>query len=106
MSAMASRTLIVNPNNEQKAAYILAYDALELLINSLKIGEPICLAYQQVKKFIESKNPTVTINNNFGFGIGFNFKEDALTINATNQTVVKPGMVFHIRIALSNVHKE
>jgi nucleosome binding factor SPN SPT16 subunit len=100
MSAMASRTLLVNPNNEQKAAYILAFDALQLLINSLKIGEPICSAYQQVKKFIETGNPAVTINNNFGFGIGFNFKEDALTINATNQNIIKNGMVFHVRIAL------
>lgn len=45
MSAMASRTLIVNPKDEQKAAYILAYEAQELLINSLKIGEPVSKAF-------------------------------------------------------------
>lgn len=45
MSAMASRTLIVNPKDEQKAAYILAYESEELLINSLKTGETISSAF-------------------------------------------------------------
>lgn len=48
----------------------------------------------------------MTTGSNFGFGIGYMFKEDALTINASNQTVIQPGMTFHVRIALSNVHKE
>lgn len=43
---------------------------------------------------------------NFGFGIGFSFKEDALQITATNQTIIEKGMTFHVRIALQNVHKE
>ena len=38
MSAMASRTLVVNPSAEQKAAYILAEEALTTLINSIQVG--------------------------------------------------------------------
>jgi len=37
---------------------------------------------------------------NFGFGIGNNFKEDLLLINATNETKVEAGMIFHIRITV------
>ena len=81
MSAMASRTLIVNPKDEQKAAYVLANEALELLINSLKVGATIATVYSTVKQFISDKNPSLTIGANFGFGIGFHFKEDSLTIN-------------------------
>lgn len=106
MSAMASRTLIVNPKDEQKAAYILAFEALELLVNSLKVGATIGSAYSTVKQFISDKNPSLTISPNFGFGIGFHFKEDILTINQSNQTVVREGMTFHVRVALSNVHKD
>jgi hypothetical protein len=40
------------------------------------------------------------MGSNFGFGIGFLFKEDALTINGTNHSVVEEGMTFHVRIAL------
>lgn len=46
------------------------------------------------------------MHQNFGFGIGFNYKEEALVINQSNQTVIKPGMSFHVRITLTNVHKE
>lgn len=106
MAAMASRTLIVNPKDEQKAAYMLANEALELLINSLRVGATISDVYTRVKQLISDKNPSLTLGPNFGFGIGFQFKEDTLTINNTNQTVVKEGMTFHVRIALSNVHKD
>jgi nucleosome binding factor SPN SPT16 subunit len=103
---MASRTLIVNPKDEQKAAYQIAFEAEDLLIKSIKAGEKINSAYQTVKKFINDKNPNLGVHSNFGFGIGFNYKEDALTINAANQTVIKPGMTFHVRITLTNVHKD
>lgn len=99
MSAMASRTIIVNPKDEQKAAYILAYEAEDLLIKSLKPGVKISDAYNQVKKQIAEKNPNVVLGSNFGFGIGFLFKEDALAINGTNHTIVEQGMTFHVRIA-------
>jgi nucleosome binding factor SPN SPT16 subunit len=99
MSAMASRTIIVNPKDEQKAAYILAYEAEDLLIKSLKPGVKISDAYNQVKKHIAEKNPNVVLGSNFGFGIGFLFKEDALAINGTNHTIVEQGMTFHVRIA-------
>jgi hypothetical protein len=43
---------------------------------------------------------------NFGFGIGFMFKEEALQITASNQTIIENGMTFHVRIAITNVDKE
>lgn len=84
MSAMASRTLIVNPKEEQQSAYNIAYEAEQLLIKLLKAGEKICDVYNNVKKFINSKNSNLQLGSNFGFGIGFIFKEDSLVINSTN----------------------
>ena len=55
---------------------------------------------------IMERNNNLQVHNNFGFGIGFNFKEDRLLINATNETVVEEGMTFHVRIAVTGVHKE
>ena len=46
------------------------------------------------------------VHANFGFGIGFNFKEESLLINATNETVIEEGMSFHVRLAMTGVHKE
>lgn len=70
------------------------------------MGATIATVYNTVKQFISDKNPSLAIGANFGFGIGFNFKEDLLTINQSNQTSIKEGMTFHVRIALSNVHKD
>ena len=106
MAAMASRTFLVNPKDEQKAAYILAYEAQEMLIQNLRPGNTIAQAYQQAKAFIAGRNPNVQCGSNFGFGIGFSFKDDSLAITAENQTGVEVGMTFHIRVALTNVHKE
>ena len=52
MSAMASRTLLVDPTDEQKNAYIIANDALDTLINHLKVGEPIKSAYMAAKNLV------------------------------------------------------
>lgn len=38
MCSMASRTLLVNPKDEQKQAYLIANEALETLCKSLKVG--------------------------------------------------------------------
>ena len=106
MTSMASRTLLVDPKDDQKRAYELAHEAHEKLISNLTVGKTIGEAYQAAKSLIESKNKDLQIHNNFGFGIGFNFKEDALLINASNDTVIQAGMTFHARIAFSNVHPE
>jgi len=37
-----------------------------------------------------------------GFGIGFNFKEEFLTIKEDNENVVSVGMSFNIRLSLTN----
>ena len=106
MSAMVSRTLLVNPDEAQKQAYALCHGALETLLANLKPGQKISQAYNAARDFIQSKNSNLHFHTNFGFGIGFNYKEDPLMITESNTTLVKPGMTFHVRIALSGVHKE
>ena len=105
MAAMASRTLIINPSKEQKAAYNLTLEAMQHLLSLLKVGTPLSQVYDETRDFIASKDPKLAglIHKNFGFGIGFNFKEDSLIINAANETKVEAGMLFHVRITLSEV---
>jgi nucleosome binding factor SPN SPT16 subunit len=59
---------------------LICHDAQQLLINSLKVGSTLASAYTATKNFISSKNPSLGIHTNFGFGIGFNFKEELLLI--------------------------
>ena len=68
---MASRTLIVNPIESQKQAYLLGNETLDHIIKGLKVGEPISNAYKAGKTFILGKNAEFAnkIHSNFGFGV-------------------------------------
>ena len=105
---MASRTLLVNPENDQKQAYQIANEAIDVCIKSLVVGQPIKNAYIAAKEFIASKDKNLTgqLHTNFGFGIGTNIKEDQLLINETNENLVQPNMSFHVRITLTGVNKK
>jgi nucleosome binding factor SPN SPT16 subunit len=71
MQAMASRTLLVNPEDDQKSAYLIANEALDVAIRNLKVGQPIKDAYLAAKKFISDKDAKFAnkIHSNFGFGV-------------------------------------
>lgn len=53
MHAMASRTMIVNPLAEQKAAYQLAFDAQVYLFSQMKVGNTLKDVYLSTKEFIK-----------------------------------------------------
>lgn len=53
MSAMASRTLIINPDDTQEKAYKMVYNAQETLISELRPGKKICDAYLATKNYIQ-----------------------------------------------------
>lgn len=38
MNVMASRTLLVNPKDDQKKAYLLAFEAVDVLSKNLIVG--------------------------------------------------------------------
>jgi nucleosome binding factor SPN SPT16 subunit len=68
---MASRTIIVNPKEEQKKGYLLANEVLETVIKSLQAGMPINSAFRAGKQLIANKGPEYLnkIHSNFGFGV-------------------------------------
>ena len=105
MSAMASRTLMVNPTPEQKQAYKDALEAQELLISKLTVGSAIKDAYLAAREHLNKARSDLGVSSNFGFGIGFNYKEESLVINGENETKIRPGMTFHVRVHLLNVCK-
>lgn len=81
-------------------------EAIELLRQNLKVGEPISNAYDKVSKLVKERNSDLHVHTNLGFGIGYQFKNENLMINATNNISVKPGMAFHARIAFTGVHSD
>ena len=71
MNVMASRTLLVNPDDTQKQTYIIANEALEVLMQNLVVGEPVNKAFTATKEFLKSKDAQLAgkTHTNFGFGV-------------------------------------
>ena len=80
MMAMACRTMIINPTDEQKEAYNLVVEAHEHLVKSLVPGKKICDIYNSTLQLVEQKDSKLAASlfQHFGFGIGYTHKEDIL----------------------------
>ena len=74
MTAMVSRTLLVNPKDDQQAGYKLALETLDTAIASLKVGAPIKDAYKAAKNFLAGRNSDLAarLYTNIGFGVSEN----------------------------------
>lgn len=79
---MASRTLLVNPIETQKQAYLLANEALETVIKALKVGEPLKNAFKAGKQLILGKKPDFAnkIHSSLGFGVLISLLDLTLTL--------------------------
>jgi nucleosome binding factor SPN SPT16 subunit len=77
-------------------------EAITHLVSLLKVGTSLSSVYNETRDFIINKDPSLAsaLHKNFGFGIGFNHKEDSLAISATNETKIEHGMLFHVRITI------
>ena len=73
MNVMASRTLLVNPTDAQKQAYLLAFEAIDVCVRNLLVGQPVKAAYIATKEFLQQRDPELAarIHTNFGFGVRF-----------------------------------
>jgi Xaa-Pro aminopeptidase len=71
MHIMASRTFLVNPDDNQKQAYIIINEALDIAIRALVPGKPVKNAYIAAKDHINSKDPALAgkVFNHFGFSV-------------------------------------
>lgn len=107
----ASRTLLVQPSEMQEKVYGVVLKAQEKAIAALVPGAPIRDAYMAAKKsLMEAQSRDKSLPNlasalmkNVGFGMGIEFRDSALVLNAKNETTVKSNMVFNVSIGVQNV---
>jgi Xaa-Pro aminopeptidase len=116
MNIMASRTFLVNPDDNQKQIYNLVNEALDLCIKTLVPGQPIKSAYLAARDLIKSKDPNLAskLHTNFGYGVIISATYNLIdwfldqgrlfTDNEQNETLVRANMIFHVRITLQEIH--
>ncbi|KAF3453981.1 hypothetical protein FNV43_RR04423 [Rhamnella rubrinervis] len=103
-----ARTFLIDANPLQSKAYEVLLKAHEAAINDLKSGNKVSAAYQAAFSVVEKDAPELVPNltKSAGTGIGLEFRESGLNLNAKNDRVVKAGMVFNVSLGFQNLQNQ
>ncbi|KAJ8771821.1 hypothetical protein K2173_026998 [Erythroxylum novogranatense] len=103
-----ARTFLIDANSTQSKAYEVLLKAHEAAINALKSGNKVSAVYQAALSVVEKDAPELSANltKTAGTGIGLEFRESGLSLNAKNDRVLRPGMVFNVSLGFQNLQNE
>ncbi|XP_050382933.1 FACT complex subunit SPT16-like [Argentina anserina] len=101
----AARTFLIDANSLQSKAYDVLLKAHAAAISELKPGNKASAAYLAALSVVERDAPELVPNltKSTGTGIGIEFRESGLNLNAKNDRVVKAGMVFNVALGFHNL---
>ena len=89
-----SRTLLIDPNDEQKSIYKKIQTLFKVITQNLRPGVRICDVYKKAKQFLQDTLPNVEVPKSFGYGMGIFLSENNLAINEVNDRTIQPGHTF------------
>ncbi|GMH10409.1 hypothetical protein Nepgr_012250 [Nepenthes gracilis] len=100
-----ARTFLIDADGMQSKAYEVLLKAHEAAIGALKSGNKVSAVYQAALSVVERNAPELVgyLTKSAGTGIGLEFRESGLSLNAKNDRVLKPGMVFNISLGFQNL---
>uniref|UniRef100_A0A5S6QLI1 FACT complex subunit n=1 Tax=Trichuris muris TaxID=70415 RepID=A0A5S6QLI1_TRIMR len=100
-----SRTLLIDPSQQLQEIYALLCSVQQKVIESLKPKVRLSAVYEAAQQLVKESNPDLlpSLTKNVGFGIGIEFRESTLLINANNAVQAEEGMVFNISVGFADV---
>ncbi|KAJ8447120.1 hypothetical protein Cgig2_022849 [Carnegiea gigantea] len=103
-----ARTFLIDANSLQSKAYEVLLKAHEAAIGALKPGKKVNAVYQAALSVVERDAPELVGNltKSAGTGIGLEFRESGLNLNAKNDRLLKPGMVFNVSLGFQNLQTQ
>ncbi|XVF57639.1 hypothetical protein PTKIN_Ptkin06aG0221500 [Pterospermum kingtungense] len=103
-----ARTFLIDANAKQSKAYEVLLKAQEASISALKSGNKVSSVYQAAVSVVEKDAPELAANltKTAGTGIGLEFRESGLSLNAKNDRILRPGMVFNVSLGFQNLQTE
>uniref|UniRef100_A0A2P2QKX5 FACT complex subunit n=1 Tax=Rhizophora mucronata TaxID=61149 RepID=A0A2P2QKX5_RHIMU len=103
-----ARTFLIDANPFQSKAYEVLLKAHDAAINALKPGNKVSSAYQAALSVVEKEAPELVphLTKSAGTGMGLEFRESGLNINAKNIRLVKPRMVFNVSLGFQNLQNQ
>ncbi|EEF29061.1 FACT complex subunit SPT16 [Ricinus communis] len=103
-----ARTFLIDANSMQSKAYEVLLKAHEAAIGALKPGNKFSAAYQAAVTVVKNEAPELVphMTKSAGTGIGLEFRESALNLNAKNDRVIKVNMVFNVSLGFQNLQNQ
>ncbi|XP_021830451.1 FACT complex subunit SPT16-like isoform X2 [Prunus avium] len=103
-----ARTFLIDANSTQSKAYEVLLKAQEAAISNLKSGNKLSAAYQAALSVVGKDAPELAANltKTAGTGIGLEFRESGLNLNAKNDRILRPGMVFNVSLGFQNLQAQ
>ncbi|MCL7022174.1 hypothetical protein MKW94_024963 [Papaver nudicaule] len=103
-----ARTFLIDANATQSKAYGVLLKAHEAAIGALKAGSKVSAPYEAAVAVVEKDGPELLPNltKTAGTGIGLEFRETGLNLNAKNDRILKAGMVFNVSLGFQNLQAQ
>ncbi|XAR68670.1 hypothetical protein NMG60_11003875 [Bertholletia excelsa] len=103
-----ARTFLIDSTPTQGRSYEILLKAHEAAIGALKPGNKVSAVYQAALAVVEKDAPDLVPNltKTAGTGIGLEFRESGLSLNAKNDRLLKPGMVFNVALGFQNLQTQ
>eukprot|EP00011_Vannellida_sp_DIVA3-517-6-12_P000344 CAMPEP_0114614668 /NCGR_PEP_ID=MMETSP0168-20121206/5772_1 /TAXON_ID=95228 ORGANISM="Vannella sp., Strain DIVA3 517/6/12" /NCGR_SAMPLE_ID=MMETSP0168 /ASSEMBLY_ACC=CAM_ASM_000044 /LENGTH=1014 /DNA_ID=CAMNT_0001825723 /DNA_START=5 /DNA_END=3049 /DNA_ORIENTATION=+ len=103
-----ARTFFVDPSDDQKAAYSLLMEVHASCLEAMKIGEPLSSVYEAAIAAVKAKDESLVEKfvTSCGFGMGLEYKERNLNLNAKNKNTFQEGMVFNLSIGFRDLERK
>uniref|UniRef100_A0A0D6QWA7 FACT complex subunit n=1 Tax=Araucaria cunninghamii TaxID=56994 RepID=A0A0D6QWA7_ARACU len=100
-----ARTYLIDAENVQGKAYRVLLKAHEAAISALRPGNPLSAAYKAAVEVVQREGSEFSshLTKSAGTGIGIEFRESGLSLNARNDKIVKAGMAFNVSLGFQNL---
>lgn len=104
-SSNIARTYMVDPNKTQEANYKFLLSVHNLVLKEIRDGVVAKDVFNKALSYVKSKKPEFEKHfvKNVGYGIGLEFKDSTLILNAKNSRPLKDGMTLCISTGLSDI---
>lgn len=99
------RTFFIDPTKTQEQNYSFLLALQKKIFESITEGAIVKDIYQKAVDFIQEKNPGLLTYflKNVGWGIGIDFRDNTLMLNAKNTTKLPAGAVLCVSIGFNNI---
>ncbi|KAL8545355.1 hypothetical protein ACS0TY_005507 [Phlomoides rotata] len=103
-----ARTYLIDSDTVQSRSYEILLKAHEAAILALKPGNRTSAVYEAAMAVVDKDAPELApkLTKSAGTGIGLEFRESGLSLNAKNDRVLKAGMAFNVSLGFQNLESK